>query len=99
MPGKRIEDLANVETEHLIGEATNQPLVKLRAESNETVMIAQMPPEQAREIALHLLESAARAEYEYDMLIEMRFLKFEDQAIAGIFGMVRAGEARRHTKE
>jgi hypothetical protein len=95
--GKRLEDLVNVESEHLVGFATNAPLVKMRAESDGTVMVGQMSPEQARDIAMNLLECAARAEYEYDLLIEMQRLEFEDQAIAGIFGMVRAGEFRRHT--
>ena len=95
--GKKIDDLVNVETEHLLGLNTGLPLVKMRAESNRTVIVGQMSPEQAREIASHLMESAARAEYEHDLMNEMKKHEWEDEMIGGIFLMVRQGEMRRHT--
>jgi hypothetical protein len=93
MGSKNIEDLLLVETEHMLG--TTGPLVKMRAESDGMVMVGQMPPEAAREIASHLMEAAARSEYEADLLSEMQAHDWKDEEIGTIFHMVRAGEIRR----
>ena len=93
----RIEDLVKVEVEHLVGLRTGLPLVKLRVESDHTVVAGQMSVAQAREIASHLEECAARAEYEVDLLGEMQRSEWTDEMIAAIFVMVRSGETRRHT--
>lgn len=97
MTGKRIEDLINVETEHMVGSMIT-PYVKLRAESEQTLLLGQLTPVMAREIAQHLMEAAARCEYEADLLSEMKKAEFEDDTIAALFAMVRAGEMRRHTQ-
>lgn len=92
----RIEDLVNVEVEHLVGLVTKRPLVRLRCESSGTVIVGQMQVDQAREIALHLLEAAARAEYECDFLTEAERTGFDDDVTGGILSMIRQGETRRH---
>lgn len=97
MTASRIEDLADVSTEHLLGLATGLPLVKMRCESDDTVLVGQLTPEQARDIASHLLESAARAEYEHDAMTAMKEAGMDDAAIGAIFHFVRAGEFHRHT--
>lgn len=98
-----IADLTNVETEHLVGSITKAGLVRLRAESenpaHHVILLGELTPTQAREIATHLFESAARAEYEEDLLQQLTAREFDDDVIASIFQMVRAGEYHRHTKE
>lgn len=94
--GKRIEDLSNVEVEHLLGLGTGLALVKVRAESADTVLVAQFEPAQAREIACHLFEAAARAEYERDFVAEARTVGFEADLVNALLLMVRRGEERRH---
>lgn len=96
--GKRIEDLVNVETEHLLSATVYKGLVLLRCESDKTVLVGQMSPEMAREIAAHLFESAARSEYEQDLWAELTRAEMDKQAIGFIFHAVRAGEMRRHTE-
>lgn len=93
---KRIEDLGNVEVEHLLGLGTGLPLVKIRAESDLAVLVGQVDPDSARRIAGHLLEAAARAEYEHDLYSEARRLDLTAEAIGFMLGMVRVGERRRH---
>lgn len=65
-------DLSNVEVEHLLGLGTGLPLVKIRAESDRVVRVGQVSPDEARQIAGHLVEAAARAEYEIDFFTEAR---------------------------
>jgi hypothetical protein len=94
----QINDLTGVETEHLVGGTTGEflPLVTLRCLGNTTILLGQMSPADAREVAAHLFEAAARAEYETDLLIELKNNHFADEAIAGLFKMVRTGEQTRH---
>lgn len=97
MTATRIEDLANVSTEHMLGLTTGLPLVKLRCESDGTVLIGQLSPDQARDIAMHLMESAARSEYEADFANEAARSEWTDEMVGGVLLMVREGETRRHT--
>lgn len=96
MAGKRIEDLAGVEVEHLLGLATGLPLVKLRAESTGTVLVGQLAPAQARQIASHLFDAAARAEYEHDLATATRRAGFGDDLLTPMLHLVREGERHRH---
>ncbi len=96
MTATRIEDLTGVSTEHLLGATTGLPLVLLRAESAGTVLIGQVSTEQAREIAAHLTESAARAEYEADFARAANARGMDDVTIAGILTIIRLGEEQRH---
>lgn len=91
----RIGDLNGIEVEHLLGE-THGPLVKVRCLSAGDILLGQISPADAREIAAHLTEAAARAEYEADLFITMRAEAWTDQMAAVVLHMVRAGEARRH---
>jgi hypothetical protein len=91
----RIMDLDGVEIEHLLG-ATAGPLVKIRCLSAKTILLGQMTPNEARRIASHLHESAARAEYEADLFNIMRAEGWADHEMGLILHMVRTGEARRH---
>lgn len=93
----RIEDLANVGTEHFVSDRTSTGMVKLRAQSESTLLIGQLTPDQAREIATHLNESAARAEYEADFYAEAIRREWEPPMIAGVMVMIRNGEMTRHT--
>lgn len=91
----RIEDLVNVEVEHLLGLVSGLPLVKLRAESKGTVLVGQLEPAQAREIACHLFEAAARAEYEHDLYSSTIAAGFGDDLLGPMLHLVREGERRR----
>lgn len=91
----RIADLAGIEVEHLLGE-THGPLVKVRCMSAGSILLGQISPADAREIAVHLAEAAARAEYEADLFNTMRAEGWTDQMAGVVLHMVRAGEARRH---
>lgn len=98
MTASRIEDLTDVSVEHMLGMATGLPLVKLRAESAGTVLVGQLDPDAARQIAQHLLESAARAEYEADLANGTRAAGFSDDLVAELLALVRQGEIGRHTQ-
>jgi hypothetical protein len=88
--------MTDVSVEHLLGLATGLPLVKLRVESLGTVIISQIEPAQAREIAGHLMEAAARAEYEADLANAAERSGMTDEMICGLLLLVRSGEAERH---
>lgn len=92
---KTICDLSNVEVEHLLGLGTGLPLVKIRAESDSVVLLGQVSPDEARQIAGHLVEAAARAEYELDFFTEASKV-FGRREAAALLHVVRAGERRRH---
>ena len=98
-----IGDLAGIEVEHLVSERTEEPLVLLRALSTGTVLIGQLPVDDARQIAEHLLEAAARAEYEVDLITGIRekatAANMPDPELMVAFACtaVRRGEMRRHT--
>ncbi len=96
MTASRIEDLADVSVEHMLGATTGRPLVKLRAESAGTVLLGQLDPEQAREIAAHLFEAAARAEYEADFTRTAAAAGMEEETLGQIIVMIRLGEEQRH---
>lgn len=98
MTTKQIEDIVNVETEHLLSASTFRGKVVLRVESDGTVLLGHITPEQARDIASHLMESAARCEYEQDLWSELKRVDMDEQAIGLIMHAVRAGEFRRHTE-
>lgn len=93
----RVRDIVSVETEHGLGERAG-PFVVLRVVNDAgDIALGQLLPDQAREIATHLFESAARSEYESDLHSELVKLEVPDQAIAVVMHSVRAGEIRRHT--
>lgn len=96
MTASRIEDLTDVSVEHMLGATTGRPLVKLRAESAGTVLLGQLDPEQAREIAAHLFEAAARAEYEADFARTATAAGMEEETVGQILVMIRIGEEQRH---
>ena len=96
MTASRIEDLTDVSVEHMLGATTGRPLVKLRAESTNSVLLGQLDPEQAREIAAHLFEAAARAEYEADFARTESAAGMEEETVGQILVMIRLGEERRH---
>lgn len=91
-----LEDLIGIEVEHLLGDRLGA-LVKVRAISDKVTLLGQVTPESARQIAAHLSEAAARAEYESDLYSELRRNDFDNETIASIFGLVRVGEMRRMT--
>ncbi len=97
MTATKILDLTNVEVEHLLGLDSGQPLVKLRAEADGVVLLGQIEPSQARRIAAHLAEAAARAEYEHDLYTAATTAGLEAGVIGFIFRLVRSGELKRHT--
>ena len=94
----RISDLDGIEVEHLLGERVG-PLVKIRCLAKGTVLLGQIEPSAAREIAAHLTEAAARAEYEADLWQAMQAEGWTDQMAGAVLHMVRAGEANRHTNQ
>jgi hypothetical protein len=88
--------LTDVQVEHLLGLGTGLPLVKLRCISNQAVLYGQLAPEQAREIASHLLEAAARSEYELDLVTGATAQGIDHDKAVALLLLVRAGEALRH---
>ncbi len=94
----RIIDLDGIEIEHLLGERAG-PLVKIRCLSGQAILLGQIEPSAAREIAAHLHEAAARAEYEADLYNTMRAQGWDDPTIGSLMCLVRYGEANRHTNQ
>jgi hypothetical protein len=96
MTRPRFVDIVNVETEHLVGATLDRPLVTLRVSCSEGIIgLAQMPPDQARDIASHLFESAARAEYDYDVVLACKAAG-DEKVTSLILHLVRSGELLRH---
>ena len=93
-----IRDLDGIEVEHLLGQ-TYGPLVKLRCLSAGAILLGEVTPEAAREIAAHLAEAAARAEYEADLWNAMQAEGFDGRTAGAVLAMVRAGETTRHTNQ
>ena len=91
----RITDLSGIDVEHLLGD-TAGPLVNIRCLSPKTILLGQVAPADARQIAAHLMEAAARAEYEADLFNTMRAEGWTDQMAGAVLHMVRSGEAARH---
>lgn len=94
----RVTDLDGIEVEHLLGDQLG-PLVKIRCLSPKAILLGQVSPADARQIAAHLNEAAARAEYEADLWQAMQAEGWTDQMAGVVLHMVRAGEANRHTNQ
>lgn len=94
----RVHDLVNVEVEHLLGLSSGRPLVKLRATGDGVILLGQMSPEDARRIATHLFEAAARSEYEADFASELNRLGLRNTTTV-MLAAIRSGERRRHDPE
>lgn len=94
----RIVDLKSLEASHLLG-PTLGPLVQLNIISDDVMISGQMQPEQAREFALDILASAARAEYEGDWVAEADNGGMDKDMIATGVIMVRRGEIIRVRRE
>lgn len=94
----RVHDLVDVEVEHLLGATSKLPLVKLRATGDGVILLGQLSPADARQIAAHLFEAAARAEYEADFVSELDRMGMGD-ATAVMLRAIRAGERRRRLAE
>jgi hypothetical protein len=88
-------ELTDVQVEHLLGLGTGLPLVMLRCVSDQAQLDGQISPTQAREIAGHLLEAAARSEYEYDLWTGARATGLDPGACTHLLHIVRSGERRR----
>lgn len=91
-----ITDLRGIDVEHLLGVKLG-PLVKIRCQGDGIVLVGQVDPASARQIAGHLLEAAARAEYESDLDRTMVAEGIDDRIRALMLGMVRRGEIERLT--
>ena len=91
----RIVDLHGVEVEHLLGEKYG-PLVKLRCSGSGVILLGEVDPASARQIAEHLMEAAARAEYEADLHSTMTADGWTPEMMGAVLHMVRRGEANRH---
>lgn len=97
-----IHDLAHIEVEHGLGLATGKGFVKLRVTADaDVILLGQLPTDQARQIAGHLLDAAARAEYEQDFAAAMAGAGFPPEHVGQMLTLVRLGEIDRHiaTKE
>ena len=92
----KIVDLHGIEVEHLLGEKYG-PLVKLRCSGPELIMLGEVDPASARQIAQHLMEAAARAEYEADLHATMVADGWTHEMMGAVLHMVRQGETNRHT--
>lgn len=94
----RVHDLVSVEVEHLLGLSSKHPLVKIRATGDGVILLGQMSPADARQIAAHLFEAAARSEYEADFADELDRLGLGN-ITAVMLAAIRSGERRRHDPE
>lgn len=90
----QFHDLQGVEVEHLLS-TTFEGVVKLRAISADHILLGQLTPDQARNIAAHLFEAAARAEYEQDLFRAAKAHGLDDPTIGAMFHLVREGETGR----
>jgi hypothetical protein len=95
----KIDDLNDVEVEHFLGEPSGQPLVKLRVKGPGVILIGQMDPASARQIANDLLICAARSEYERDLVVGSKMLGVSKQNAVASLLAVRKGEEIRMLKE
>lgn len=93
----KITDIIGVETEHLLAATTLMGGVTLRVSHEGGVALGQLTPAQAREVAEHLMESAARSEYESDLYRGMAEVGWTESQIGRVLTLVRAGEFTRHT--
>lgn len=104
-----IHDIAGVEVEHLLSATTHAGLVKLRVTGTVTrhtppqrkgdtqILLGQLSPAMARQIATHLFDEAARAEYEQDLWRAGKAADIADDALGHVLTLVRQGEVARHT--
>lgn len=90
------DEITNVEVEHLLGAATGKGLVKLRVEGRKTTLLDELTPENARSIACHLFECAARAEYEQDFNAAAQKGGMDAATVVQILHLIRFGERARH---
>lgn len=97
-PATAIKDLHGIEVEHMLGAAYGGPLVKLRCVGDGVILLGEVSPDDARQIASHLMEAAARSEYEADLHSAMVANGFTLEVIVALLHMVRAGEANRHNQ-
>lgn len=93
-----IKDLASIDVEHLLG-AKYGPLVKIRAEGKDVILLGEVDPDTARKLAAELMTAAARAEYEGDFHRTAVAADMDRQAIGLILHMVRQGEFDRHDNQ
>lgn len=94
-PRPRIDDLERIEVEHLLGQKSG-PLVKLRAIGEKTILLGEVAPAEARQIAEHLWTAAARAEYESDLWAGLTETGMSKADAGQVLFLVREGERRRH---
>ena len=92
----KLGDIISVETEHLLGAATGKPLVKLRVIGADVILVDTLTVEDTRAVALCMLESAARAEYEHDFWSASFSAGVGEADIAAMLSLVRQGEVARH---
>lgn len=91
-------DLSRIEVEHGLAERDGGVgFVKIRCLTDQgKVVLGQVDPAIARELATDLNNVAARAEYEQDLWREAKANDMPDDILGSILGMVRFGEQRRH---
>lgn len=93
----KFEDAHAFEVNHLISDRTSHGIVHLRVIGEKVTMIGQMDPADARKIALDILVSAARAEYEQDFVLTAQKIGLADENIGAMVGLIRQGEVDRET--
>lgn len=92
------QDIARVDVEHGLTEARGgEGFVKIRVTSDQSdvVMLGQVDPDTARQLATDLMNVAARAEYEQDFWRESHRSGVPENAVGKMLAVVRAGESRR----
>ena len=99
MTGPRIHDLERVAVEHYLAATSGAGMVKLRAVSGPAILLGELGPDDARNLARDLADAAARASYEQDLAAGMRARGAGDGAVVLALVAVREGEAARHNGE
>ena len=94
-----VRQLRDITVEHMLGMA-HGPLVKLEmGDGQGLVLRGKLPPADARRVAAHLMEAAARAEYEADLFATMIRDGWPKAHIGAILALVRDGEEARLTRK
>lgn len=91
----KIADLVHVDVSHQLNSLDSTPAVVLRCKGTGALLLGHLTPAQARQIAADLLDSAARADYESDLVNGLTEAGFTPEQRAAIVTILRNGETTR----
>jgi hypothetical protein len=92
----RLIDLVGIEVEHGVNQR-GHGFVIIRAIGDGATSFGEVDPAEARKIATDLMNVAARAEYEQDLLVGGANVGLDMPMMAPLVDALRKAEAARHT--